>query len=81
MIEVFTTNIQDHIQVNCILKILENSFPVLKFNFDLEDFKLPYPCNHSILRVEGKLIHTESIITILDQLGYQCDILEDKVCN
>ena len=81
MIEVFTTNIQSKIQAENILKTLEKSFPELKINFDLSETKFPYPCGHSILRVEGNTINSESIISIINQSGFKCDILEDKVCS
>lgn len=81
LVEVFTTNIQSKIQAGRILKKLEKSFPKLKINFDLSKTRLPYPCGHSILRVEGNEINSENIISIMNQSGFMCDILEDKVCR
>lgn len=81
MIEVFTTNIKSEIQAERILKTLDTIFPKLKINFDVSKTELPYPCGHSILRIEGKTIHSESIIATMKQSGFMCDILEDKVCN
>jgi len=80
-IEVFSTNVQSEIQAQLILETLEKSFPELKINFDLNETKLPYPCRHSILRVEGTTINSESLVSIINQSGFKCDILEDKVCN
>jgi len=80
MIEVFTTNIQDKAQAKAIQKILENNFKELKINFDLEDSNNTYPCGHSIMRVEGSLITPENIITIINLQGFECGILEDKIC-
>lgn|GEM_PF-379571 len=80
-IEVFTTNIQSKIQAERIVQILESSFPKLKINFDLCETELPYPCGHTILRVEDNEINSEIIISIIKQSGFMCDILEDKVCK
>ncbi|WP_084299326.1 hypothetical protein [Dyadobacter tibetensis] len=81
MIEVFTTNVQGKAQAERILGILSHSFPTLKINFDLSETVLPYPCGHSILRVEGTTINSEKIIAVLRQSGLICEILENKVCN
>lgn len=80
-VEVFTTNIQSKIQAERILKMLESHFPKLKINFDLNETVLPYPCGHTILRVEGNTINSEKIIAIIKKSGFMCDILEDKVCS
>lgn len=80
-VEVFTTNIQSKIQTERILKMLESSFPKLKINFDLSETEQPYPCGHTILRVEGNTINSEKIIEIVNQSGFICDILENKVCS
>lgn len=81
MIEVFTTNIQNEIQAIRVVGVLEKSFIDLKINFDLNETNLPYPCGHTILRIEGKVINTEKILSIVNKSGFKCDILEDKVCN
>lgn len=80
MTEVFITNVKSEIRSTEILQFLEGEYPKLKINFDLEDFNKPYPCEHSILRVEGKLIDTNSILQQLKNKGIECEILEDKVC-
>ncbi|SEH97007.1 hypothetical protein SAMN02927937_02459 [Paenimyroides aquimaris] len=81
MIEVFTTNIQSEIQAIRVLEILEKNFHELKINFDLNETNLPYPCGHTILRIEGKVINTEKVLSIVNKSGFRCDILEDKICN
>ena len=81
MIEVFTTNIQSEIQAIRVLEILEKNFPEQKINFDLNEVALSYPCGHTILRIEGKVINTEKVLSIVNKSGFKCDILEDKVCN
>lgn len=81
MIEVFTTDVQNEFQAEKLLSILNNNFPQLKINFDIERTQLPYPCGHSILRVEGRLINSEKIISLASKSGFMCDILEDKICH
>ena len=81
MVEVFMTNIQSEILSKEILMLLEGNYPSLEINFDLEDFNKPYPCGHSILRIEGTFINSDSIIQLLKSKGIECGILEDKICN
>ena len=80
MVEVFITNVKSEILSKEILQFLENKYPNLKFNFDLEDFNEPYPCGHSILRIEGKAIDTNSIVIQLKFKGIECELLDDKTC-
>ena len=81
MIEVFTTDVQNKFQAKQLLNMLNNNFSHLKINFDIERTQLPYPCGHSILRVEGRLINSEKIISLINKSGFMCDILEDKICH
>ena len=81
MIEVFTTNVQSKIQAEPILKLLQNNFPELLINFDIDDSETQNPFCHNILRVEGATIIAEKIMAIVNQSGFQCDILEDKICK
>ena len=81
MVEVFMTNVKSEILSTEILQFLENGYPKLKFNFDLEDFNRPYPCGHSILRIEGKTIDTNSITQQLKSKGIECELLADKICR
>ncbi|GHC61863.1 hypothetical protein [Ulvibacter litoralis] len=80
MIEVFITNVKSEYLSKEILKFLKSEYPQLKINFDLEDFNKPYPCGHSILRIEGELIDTTSIEQQLKNIGIECKILEEKKC-
>jgi len=80
MVEVFITNVKSECNSEEILQFLENNYPTLKINFDLEDFNKPYPCGHSILRIEGELIDTITIVQQLKGKGIKCKILEDKTC-
>lgn len=81
MIEVFTTNVQSKLQAKPILKLLQNNFPELLINFDIDDSEIQIPFCHNILRVEGATINAEKIMAIVNQSGFQCDILEDKICK
>ena len=80
MVVVFMTNVKLEIQSLEILQILKRTYPQLKFNFDLEDFNKPYPCGHSILRIEGNVVDTNSIVQQLKSEGIECGLLEDKIC-
>lgn len=64
-----------------IVKTLKEYYPELEIDVELNDSELPFPCGHSILRVEGASINSENIIAIVNQSGLLCEILEDKVCK
>lgn len=81
MIEVFITDIRLESDANKVLASLKKDHPDLEVNFDLEDFNVPYPCGHSILRTEGGCIDTTAILQQLRSKGIKCEILEDKTCN
>lgn len=69
MIEIFKTNI-DEIQIaNNIIEQLLNYFPGSKINFDLED------CD-KILRIENHRIEPITIIKVVTENNYKCEILE-----
>lgn len=80
MIEVFTTDIPNKDQAKKIVENLNIILPTLKLSYDIENNKINYPCNHSIIRVEGDNFNTNNVITLIAEFGYQCDILKDKVC-
>ncbi len=80
MVDVLITNIKLESIATEMLHFLEGAHPQLKFNFDLEDFDKPYPCDHSILRIEGSFIDTNVIKEQLKNKGFRCGLLEDKIC-
>tara|TARA_R110002012_G_scaffold309579_2_gene516649 strand:+ start:4984 stop:5256 length:273 start_codon:yes stop_codon:yes gene_type:complete len=80
MVEVFMTNVKSEISSKELLLLLEIEYPQLKINFDLEDFNRPYPCGHSILRIEGESIDTIAIERQLKNKSIECKLLEDKIC-
>ncbi len=79
-IEVFITDLHNGLQARQSLVKLEKRFPNLKINFDLNESDGPYPCYHTVLRVQGKQIESEQITREITELGFKCDRLEDKVC-
>lgn len=80
-IEVFKTDVGNNIQVQHLQKKLEKRFPKLEISFDLSETDLPYPCGHTILRVEGQEMFSDKIISTIIKSGFKCDVLEDKVCQ
>lgn len=81
MIGVFLADIENKRQAKTISKIVKHHFPALSFNIDLKDSNLPFPCGHSIIRVEGDKISSLEIISLIQTHGIKCDILEDKICK
>jgi hypothetical protein len=69
MVEIFKTNITKDCVAENVLQELLKYFPDSIINFDLED------CD-KILRVENGLILPETIIKIVHEKGFECDILE-----
>lgn len=81
MVEVFATNVSSRIQTEPVLKLLGNRFSTLEINFDIQEPDARIPFCHSILRVEGATIKAEEIIALVNQAGFQCAVLEDKICQ
>jgi hypothetical protein len=81
MVEVFITDIQTKSQAEAVLNSIQNENTDLKVNFDLNETEFPFPCGHSILRVEGCQINSEKILLKVSNLGFKCGILEDKICS
>jgi hypothetical protein len=69
MIEVFKTNVQKKAQSKMLLGILCESFPSVKINFDLLD------CD-KILRVEGDTVEVSTIMLLVKQQGFNCEVLD-----
>lgn len=75
MVEVFKTNIASSKKAGHVLGILQNQFPGLEMNFDLED------CDN-ILRVESvadKEISIGCISKIVREHGFEIEVLPDTV--
>ena len=68
MVEVFKTDVKDkNLSVQLVRK-LKKHFPESYINFDLDD------CDH-ILRVEGENISVQSVILLMKNFGYRCEVL------
>jgi hypothetical protein len=68
MVEVFKTNVQEVSEASKLVGLLLRHFPGSKINFDLHD------CD-KVLRVEGKNFVTETVIVIVKENGFACDVL------
>jgi hypothetical protein len=69
MVEVFKTNVKKAPQAKKIVSLLSRHFPSSKINFDLHD------CD-KVLRVEGKDFAPTTIIGLVKESGFVCDVLE-----
>jgi hypothetical protein len=69
MVEIFKTDVSKKTKARNILSTLQNEFPNLKINFDLHD------CD-KILRVEGKIISVDKIISAMERQKYFCELLQ-----
>lgn len=81
MIEIYITNIENEVQANVVLNSILKLHPDLIINFDLNETNIPFPCGHTILKVEGHIFNPERILQLVNDLGYLCEILEDKICK
>lgn len=61
--------------------MLTRSLPSLKIHFDLNETNLPYPCGHTVLRVEGTGAHLNQIKSTLLLHGVKSEEMEDKICR
>lgn len=68
MVEVFKTDVREINQAARIIRKLRQHLPNSYINFDLED------CD-CILRVEAENIPVQSVINLLNNNGYQCEVL------
>lgn len=48
--------------------------PNSKINFDLDD-------SDKILRIENKIIDSGDIISLVQDLGFLCKVIPDKICK
>ena len=69
MVEAFKTNVQKKTQSKMLLSSLCEAFPSFKINFDLSD------CD-KVLRVEGDNIEALSIMLLVKENGFRCEILD-----
>lgn len=69
MIEVFKTNMHEIPTAEKLVSLLRVHFPGSQINFDLHD------CD-KILRVEGEDLMIYTIISIVQDYGFSCAILD-----
>jgi hypothetical protein len=69
MIEVFKTNVEEICQAEVLVDLLLHHFPGSKVNFDLQD------CD-KILRVEGDSFVACQVMSLVEESGFACEILE-----
>lgn len=76
MVEVFKTNVEDCEHAGVLLDRIHTSFAFYRANFDLDD------CDR-ILRVECKtgVVDAEGIVQLLDEYGYEGEVLEDEIVS
>ena len=68
MVEIFKTNVDDHLQARRIIELLNHHYPAFMINFDLHD------CD-KILRIKGESIPVDQIENIVSTLGFYCSVL------
>ena len=68
MVEVFKTNVEQAEQSEMLINQIINHIPNGQINFDLED------CD-KILRVEAESISNQTIIELLNQNGFDAEVL------
>ena len=68
MVEVFKTNVIEADEARQVIHELLAHFPEARINFDLED------CD-KVLRVENSSIDVEKTVTVVNVIGYQCEVL------
>lgn len=81
MVEVFITDIQNPKQAERVIVAIQEENSLFKIDFDLNETELSFPCGHTILRIEGHSINSDKIIAIVKNQGYNCEVLEDKICT
>ena len=68
MVEVFKTDVVDTTESTSLTFVLSKEFVDYKINFDLSD------CDR-ILRIESQNINVDRVLSIVNGMGYQCQVL------
>lgn len=72
MVEVFKTNVTDHLEASWLIKQIQSSFATYKANFDLDD------CDRVLcIKSSGGPVQPEYVIIILKEFGYDAQTLPD----
>lgn len=69
MVEVFKTNVTEHLHAETLLTMLSLHLPEHQINFDLND------CDN-ILRVKGNNIPVAQVIELVSSNGFECTRLD-----
>lgn len=69
MVEIFRTNVMLAADAEHLLNELQRCFPDMELNFDLDD------CDR-ILRVAGGRVDPASVMKVVKETGFHCEILE-----
>jgi hypothetical protein len=69
MVEIFKTNVQEFSEAQKLVALLRRHFPDSKINFDLDD------CD-KVLRVEGRNLRIEKVVTLVTEKGFLCKVLD-----
>jgi len=81
MTEVFITDIPYKTQAYKVSSRMLEENTDLKVNFDFNKTEVAFPCEHTILRMEGDVVNSDEIIAIVKESGFKCEVLEDKICK
>lgn len=73
-IEIFKTNIQEQSQAEQVRSTLLNILPDARINFDLDD------CD-KILRIENLNFDPGIVVSVVEDLGFLCKVMPDRVCK
>lgn len=68
MTEIFLTDIKTKVQADSLLDYFKSEYPELKISYDLNETENPFPCGHTVLRVEGDDFSTEGILISIKNL-------------
>lgn len=74
VIEIFKTNIQQQSQAEAVGRVLAGIFPDCRINFDIDD-------RDKILRMEGSFVDVRAVISAVEDLGFSCKAIPDRICE
>jgi len=74
MIEIFKTDINESETAKQVKQLLLSAYPTLQITIDLED-------KDRILRIAAQQIDKEAIILKVNNLGFKCIYMPDKICD
>ena len=81
MVEVFITDIKNKVQAEAVLENIQKTNSMIEIDFDLDETGFPFPCGHTILRIESHKINISRVVESILGQGFKCAILDDKICT